>query len=569
MSKDQHIFQEVVRENFLEMSSFIETVPTEIENELGDVIENITLDSTVETEAEEPLSLVEECEPINPAILEDHAFIREFVPAAAILTLTKEFVTVILIRTAYARIQLRIQFMSRYPHEPPIVELSSPTLPLPLLRNKEKICMDLAKEKVGHSQVQVIYAHLHHFIQTNLFIPCWKEMKSVMSLCEGKGQIGADDKEGVISLRLQQGRYRQAIKLKVPPSYPEEGVAIEFTTSNFPADMQYMFRSQAEEIVRRCVSGFSPEQATQTSGTVQLPGNKLAEKGPRLTAGTLKTLKHDVVVLKQISDLRVLTSAKDRKHQYSVQANAERREARKDLRRLAKAESDADQELERHLRDLEQQEMKDLLRTKTSDVAQLSLFAAAKFLVEDYACRLPQELCQGCRCSALPENPNSEALTNSQSEMRPMRTFCGHWLHYKCLNDWLTTPPFVRQCPVCDRRIWHSDWPADHKVLEKAWQTKEARKREVSDVSETDFVCLIFSSFFFHSLLHHLSFQLFSPFYFLVSSHFVFRHYRCQISWAWDRSSPLANNLFPFACNFNINFIICVLIILTILMNII
>ena len=24
-----------------------------------------------------------------------------------------------------------------------------------------------------------------------------------------------------------------------------------------------------------------------------------------------------------------------------------------------------------------------------------------------------------------------------------------------------------RQCPVCDRRIWHPDWPADHKMLGK------------------------------------------------------------------------------------------------------
>jgi hypothetical protein len=35
---------------------------------------------------------------------------------------------------------------------------------------------------------------------------------------------------------------------------------------------------------------------------------------------------------------------------------------------------------------------------------------------------------------------------------------------------------------VCDRRIWHPDWPEDHKMLEKAWQNKEARMREMNDV---------------------------------------------------------------------------------------
>ena len=420
---------------------------------------------------------------LNPCIAEDHAFIREFVPPAAILTLTSQFVACVLIRTPYSRIQVRIQYLPRYPMEAPLVEISSPSLPLPLLRNKEKVCMDLAKENLGKPQVAIIYEHLNTFIQKNLFVPCWKEIKQVMTLCEGKGNLSADDKEGVLTMRLAHGQYRQGIKLKVPAMYPEEGVQIEFTTSTFPADLQYMFRSQAEEIVRRCESGFSPEQALSVSNPIQLPGSKVVEKQTRVTTGSLKSIKHDIGVLKQISDLRVASTQKDKKYQYSLHANAERREARKDLRKLAREESAADLEADRLVREEEQQQMKELLRTKISDVAQPSLLPAARFLIDDYACRLPTEICQACRKLALPENPRSDALTNSHSEMRPMRTFCGHWLHYQCLNEWLTSPPFQRQCPVCDRRIWHPDWPADHKVLEKAWQTKEARKREVSDVS--------------------------------------------------------------------------------------
>jgi hypothetical protein len=43
------------------------------------------------------------------AIAEDHAFIKEDLPKAAILTLTQQFVTVIIMRTPYSRVQLRIQ----------------------------------------------------------------------------------------------------------------------------------------------------------------------------------------------------------------------------------------------------------------------------------------------------------------------------------------------------------------------------------------------------------------------------------------------------------------------------
>jgi hypothetical protein len=43
------------------------------------------------------------------AILEDHAFIKEDLPKAAILTLTGQFVTVVIMRTPYSRVQLRVQ----------------------------------------------------------------------------------------------------------------------------------------------------------------------------------------------------------------------------------------------------------------------------------------------------------------------------------------------------------------------------------------------------------------------------------------------------------------------------
>lgn len=43
------------------------------------------------------------------AIVEDHAFIKQDLPKAAILTLTGQFVTVVIMRTPYSRVQLRVQ----------------------------------------------------------------------------------------------------------------------------------------------------------------------------------------------------------------------------------------------------------------------------------------------------------------------------------------------------------------------------------------------------------------------------------------------------------------------------
>jgi len=72
-------------------------------------------------------------------------------------------------------------------------------------------------------------------------------------------------------------------------------------------------------------------------------------------------------------------------------------------------------------------------------------------------------------------------------QQRPLRAICGHWLHHSCLDRLLTTPPFGKACSVCadQRRIWHSDWPEDPRQLEKAWQCKQARLREMADVSHS------------------------------------------------------------------------------------
>jgi hypothetical protein len=215
-------------------------------------------------------------------------------------------------------------------------------------------------------------------------------------------------------------------------------------------------------------------------------------------------LKHDVGVLKQISDLRDVTKTKGtRKPGADVTA---RRDARKDLRRLAKSEADNDAAQLEELRRQESEAMESLMKMHISDTAIPSLLPVVKYLVQDYVCRMPNELCQSCGKPILPAQPQGgvpsipaadpssqttgkakggrKAEAELAAAMKPMRTFCGHWLHFKCLDEWLTTPPFIRQCPVCSRRIWHPDWPEDVKQIERAWQNEQARKREIADIAD-------------------------------------------------------------------------------------
>jgi hypothetical protein len=167
-------------------------------------------------------------------------------------------------RTAYSRLQLRIQYTENYPQDIPIIELTSPSLPAPLLRNKEKETQEVAKGSLGQSQFSAIYESLYQFIQTNLFVSCWKEVKQVMTLCEGKGPLSAEEKEGLLKFRLREGNYRQPFNIRVPFLYPEEGVEIEFLPqSNFPSEIQQIYLSQAQEIARRCVAGIPSDHDTE------------------------------------------------------------------------------------------------------------------------------------------------------------------------------------------------------------------------------------------------------------------------------------------------------------------
>jgi len=355
-------------------------------------------------------------------------------------------------------VQLRIQFPKGYPSVLPIVELSSPTLPHALLRNKEKECLEKAKLLLGKPQAQAIYEHIATFIHTNLFTSCWKELKQVASLCTDKGgRFSCDEKIGIINIFIPCGKYRQNFLVSIPEMYPEKAISVEIKSSNFPPDIQYMFKSQADELLRRCEAGFSPEAALLSgpvdleAATVKKPGEKIV-----LTSGSLQSLKRDVAVLKQISDLRDATTVSSKGYQADIVA--ERREARKDLRRLAKQEIALTEAEEKELREMEQSEMKALMSSKVSSTAPPSLFPIVNFLVEDFTLKLPAEKCQACSKNIFSEDPDSPEMTNKSHKLRPMRTFCGHWFHFGCLNQWLTTPPFVRICTICSRRIWHPDW---------------------------------------------------------------------------------------------------------------
>ena len=170
----------------------------------------------------------------------DLAFITKWVPEAAINAMTEDFINITVMRTAYSRAALVLIFKACYPLSPVMVEFSSPTLPQPPLHIKEKECMAAAKECIESenkkSQVATVYNLIQDFIQENMFVPCWREIKRVMSLFEaaeqkGDNKVAADEKTGTLTVRLRCDGYYQSFKLIVDDLYPEVGVKVSFDTS--------------------------------------------------------------------------------------------------------------------------------------------------------------------------------------------------------------------------------------------------------------------------------------------------------------------------------------------------
>lgn len=216
----------------------------------------------------------------------------------------------------------------------------------------------------------------------------------------------------------------------------------------------------------------------------------LANVQIRVTADHVRSLKHDVEFLKQTSELRELDSAKKKgdNSQYAHSAQ-ERKAARRALKTMSKASGGrtrphaaqltcslalglplwvwcafvcvrvqhATADEEARLRAEEerlQAEMEAGLSFKSSE-AQPSLAATAQFLIKSFAIGVPASRCQFCEQYVLPEPVSKlqEVLSKSKHPRHPIRVFCGHWFHYKCLDTLLRSPPFEHDCQVPKRPL--------------------------------------------------------------------------------------------------------------------
>ena len=102
----------------------------------------------------------------------------------------------------------------------------------------------------------------------------------------------------------------------------------------------------------------------------------------------------------------------------------------------------------------------------------------------DYFVRfIPGAMCAHC---------NNQLMTDlrkgvDDQGMMPERAFCGHWLHTRCFEEFINTPPFKQICPFagCTKALASNDFPVDAvtvKQREKKWLQREQKAGELDDV---------------------------------------------------------------------------------------
>jgi len=337
--------------------------------------------------------------------------------------------------------------------------------------------------------------------------------------------IQAYELKGSIKLNLRCGLYHYCVIITLNDAYPTttkntewgKPITLDVQSTNFPPKIETILTIQARDLIRRMQDGMPRTEAFRLSNPMKIPrhleqsfldahaARNKTDVRVRLTNDTLRNLKTDITTLSRVRDLRHVDAAVST-HNARIKANdaRQRKDARRAVRKITDAEVARDAACDAKEKAWQMEEAK---RTAGYDVSEHDgsnphpcLLAAVTFL-RDMVQRLPREVCPVCRGVTLPEGPENlkgmyvgGGKEGTEEERRarrvlraarPMRTHCGCWYHHRCLNTFMTEPPFGEACLTagCGRRVYHPDWPDDGNQLERTWARKMARKREMEDAA--------------------------------------------------------------------------------------
>mmetsp|Transcript_8381 Transcript_8381/g.18343 ORF Transcript_8381/g.18343 Transcript_8381/m.18343 type:complete len:471 (+) Transcript_8381:184-1596(+) len=439
----------------------------------------------------------------DSAVEEDKRLIKDVCHQYHIQAFTKDFCILTSHRTPYRRIKIKLTFLDTYPQSVVDVVVESDTLPTKLLGKLKGMCEAKISSKdglglLGKPQVAAVYSFLDEMIHDNRLLYATPEIRQIRALSKEPPEftVIVKELEGLVKIRATCGKYSLKATLTVPDEYPAEQVDIDFTSCTFPEPIWMTYLLQAREISRKLAAGMKAERAIRTSTGAGLglapPG--AAGGGPeiKLTTAYVRDLKHDVAFLKKATDLRAVDSGYNKMlHQYDYSTRI-RRAARRELKKLSVQEAEKERKVEEaRVEEAEKEQLKAWKRLvgQSEDGPQRSIKHLVEFLTLQFIFRLPTLKCRASGDALFPEDPAElKTLVEKRKKARPVRVpTCGCWFKYSALKKFLTEPPFGKACPgpSCEGIVvQHPDWTNDLKQLEKSWAMKQAREREIAEVTD-------------------------------------------------------------------------------------
>jgi hypothetical protein len=409
------------------------------------------------------------------SLTEEVTELRQQFPKVQLQSATHDFLTASYQRTPYAHVKVTLTFGQEYPTKACLVSVQQQQgVPKGLAKKLETDLGTVAERHQGtHEQVVAVFAHLVTFVDTNMFVPCWKELRQIVDLQRPQK---LDETKGYMKIRLVGGEYYYTCSITVDKGYPNTQSILDYgkpcqltmDATNLPQSIEHLYTVQARNLVKRMQDGMSAEQALDYRNPIQAPTTD-ANVNANQKSNTSSTA-------------HVRKEARQENHK--SKSNCEKQQAGEKLERWQLQEQN---------------------RLQTYDIPeydgsnpQPSLLSLVTFL-HNMMDQLPQKTCACCFKTVMLSNPKDLAalfakkpdkMTHAQLQsrkqarkLRPMRTSCGCWYHYTCLDTYMTAPPFGDSCPSCERPVFHPDWSGNRAELERAWGQTQARQREIQDAA--------------------------------------------------------------------------------------
>jgi len=356
------------------------------------------------------------------------------VPQERLQCCTPDMVQVHIAHTPWKRCTAKFLFPSGYPDQGVITQLTSTVLEDDLLKKLEAACECEASKHLGGSQVIHVYRTLDKRVGSN-FVPAFAEIKQLKNYLQPPHSFSISDKAKAVKVHLQNGDYALDLKLEIKDRYPLEPLGVFCTAGTFPQDLSKRFIQHASNLARKLA--LPPAVASYGAGNI------LAREG----AGTSTKAKRRQPEQTTLS----------RYQEAAMQQEKERKEA-----------------AARHARE----------EALKNHVPKPSILQVLQYLKEEVVEQLPSEPCRLCGKPVLPQDPKAACAGDPKSTDKLEHLYCGHFFHYTCLEKYITTPPFGKECPKCGHTIHHHDFVTNKQVLEHRWAHKQAKQREIDDIKD-------------------------------------------------------------------------------------